>query len=70
MTSLRWARVVVIRGCESTLEDALWQFSGPILCYQCLGTNNTVDMVDGCGQHTDTKLTTFIYNGLAFVAQL
>ena len=21
-------------GCVSTLEDALWQFSGPILCYQ------------------------------------
>ena len=28
-------------GCESTLEDALWQFSGPILCYQCRGTNTT-----------------------------
>ena len=28
-------------GFESTLEDALWQFSGPILCYQCRGTNTT-----------------------------
>ena len=57
-------------GSESTLEDALWQFSGPIICYQCRGTHNTVDMTEGCGQHTDTKLTTLIFNGLAFVAQL
>ena len=57
-------------GRESTLEDALWQFSGPILCYQCRGTHNTVDMIEGCGQHTDTKLTTLIFNGLAFVAKL
>ena len=41
-------------GCESTLEDALWHFPGPFLCYQCFGTNTSVDMVDGCAQHTDT----------------
>ena len=57
-------------GCESTIEDALWQFSGPIIYYQFRGTHNTVDMTEGCGQHTDTKLTTLIFNGLAFVAQL
>ena len=51
----------------STLEDAL--FSGPILCFQCQTTHNTVDMIEGCGQHTDTKLTSLILNGLAFVAQ-
>ena len=56
--------------CESTIEDALWQFCGPILCYHCRGTHNTVDMTKGCGQHTDTKLTTLIFDGLAFLAQL
>ena len=57
-------------GCDSTLEGALWQLFRPILCYQCRGTNTSMDMIEGCGQHTVTKLTTLIYNGLAFVAQL
>ena len=42
--------------CVSTLEDALWQFSGPILCYQCRTNHNIVDMVQECDQHTNTKL--------------
>ena len=55
--------------CVSTLEGALWQFSGPILCYQCRTNHNIVDMTQGCDQHTDTKLTTLIFNRLGFVAQ-
>ena len=29
-----------------------------------------VYIIEGCGQHTDTKLTTLIYNELTFMAQV
>jgi hypothetical protein len=29
-------------GCVSTMEDALFQLSGPILCYKCRSTNFSV----------------------------
>ena len=55
-------------GCTSTLEDALFQLSGQILCYKCRSTNASVDMRDACDIHEDTKLTTLIFNALATVA--
>ena len=35
-------------GCVSTTEDALFELTGPILCYQCRTTNSIVDMTQGC----------------------
>jgi hypothetical protein len=34
-------------GCTSTIEDALFQLSGPILCYKCRSTNSFVEMTEG-----------------------
>ena len=55
-------------GCTSTMEDALFQLSGPILCYKCRSTNSSVEMAEGCEIHEDTKLTTLVFNALSSVA--
>ena len=55
-------------GCTSTLEDALYQLSGQILCYKCRTTNASVDMKEACDIHEDTKQTTLIFNALASVS--
>jgi hypothetical protein len=55
-------------GYTSTLEDALFQLSGPILCYKCISTNSFVEMTEGCEIHDDTKLTTLIFNAISSVA--
>ena len=55
-------------GCTSTIEDALFQLSGQILCYKCRSTNSSVEMTEGCEIHEDTKLTTLVFNALSTVA--
>ena len=55
-------------GCESTMEDALYELSGPILCYKGRSTKATVKMTQGCETHEDTKLTTLVFNALSSVA--
>jgi hypothetical protein len=55
-------------GCTSTIEDALFQLSGQILCYKCRSTNSSVEMTEGCEIHEDAKLTTLVFNALSTVA--
>jgi hypothetical protein len=54
-------------GCTSSIEDALFQLSGQILCFKCRSTNSSVEMTEGREVHEDTKLTTLVFNALSSV---